>query len=58
MQRQQKAREMNEARRSWLANAPSGGDGCCEVFIIGIMATGLFLLGMIAIWNLAPVLAG
>lgn len=50
--------EQREAQKSWLATADSGGDGCCEVFIIGIVATGLFLLGMIAIWNLAPVLAG
>jgi ethanolamine transporter EutH len=58
MQRQQRERERREAQHDWIANALSGGDGCCEVFIIGIMATGLFLLGMIAIWNLAPVLAG
>ena len=33
-------RTRRQAQKSWLASAPSGGDGCCEVLLLGILISG------------------
>ena len=45
-QRQQAEREQRQAQKSWLASAPSGGDGCCEVLLLGILSGALVGAGV------------